>query len=102
MSFTRKTRETGLVHEMLVAGVIQPSLSPYSSSAILVRKKDSSWRFCVDRALSNIIVPDKYLIPIIEELIDKLHEGEYFLKIDLHSGYHQIKVKLDNVYKMAF
>ena len=89
--------------DMLDAGVIEPSKSPYSSPTVLVRKKDSSLRFCVDyRSLNAKSVPDAFVLPRIEDSFDRLKGAKWFSTLDLKSGYWQVPLDPRDKEKTGF
>ena len=81
------------VQELIEKEFIRPSKSPCGSPIVLVRKKDGSWRMCIDyRAPNKITIKNRYPLPCIDDLLDQLKQAVYFTKLDLHSGYHQVRV----------
>lgn len=91
------------IDKLLMLGFIRPSRSPWASPVLFVRKKDGSLRLCVDyRALNRVTRKHDYPIPRIEELMDRLAGAEVFSRMDLASGYHQLRVSEEDIEKTAF
>lgn len=88
------------IKEILTSGVIQPTQSPFSSPTLLMKKKDGTWRFCVNyRGLNYVTIKYKYPIHIVDYLLDELHGATMFSNVDLRVGYHQIKMRVEDVFK---
>jgi hypothetical protein len=89
--------------ELQEAGYIRPSSSPWGAPIMFVQKKDGSQRMCVDyRSLNDVTIKNKYPLPRIEDLFDHMRGTRVFSKIDLRSGYHQMKIRPSDIPKMAF
>ncbi|KAI3736778.1 hypothetical protein L2E82_26765 [Cichorium intybus] len=91
------------LQELLDKGFIRPSSSPWGAPILFVKKKDGSMRMCIDyRDLNKVTIKNRYPLPRIDDLFDQLQGAGYFSKIDLRSGYHQLKVRDEDVEKTAF
>ena len=91
------------LNELLEKGFIRPSTSPYGAPILFVSKKDGGLRMCVDyRMLNKLTVKNRYPLPRTDEPLDRLHGSKFFTKIDLASGYHQIRIKEEDIPKTAF
>ncbi|MCO5553322.1 hypothetical protein L7F22_006843 [Adiantum nelumboides] len=103
VSRTQNEEIMNQVKDLLDKGLIQPSSSPFCSLVLLVLKKDGSWRMCIDyRALNKITIKNRFSIPRIDDILDRLQGSLCFSRIDLKSGYHQIRIASGDVYKTAF
>ena len=92
-----------LLQELLNKGFIRPSASPWGAPVLFVKKKDGSFRMCIDyRQLNKVTIKNKYPLPRIDDLFDQLQGACVFSKIDLRSGYHQLKMRATDVPKTAF
>jgi hypothetical protein len=91
------------LQELLDKGFIRPSTSPWGCPALFVKKNDESLRLCIDyRPLNTVTIKNKYPLPRIDVLFNQLVGAKVFSKIDLRSGYHQIKIRASDIPKTAF
>ncbi|GJX53509.1 putative reverse transcriptase domain-containing protein [Tanacetum coccineum] len=91
------------LQELTDRGFIQPSTSPWGAPVLFVKKKDGSFRMCIDyRELNKLTIKNRYPLPRIDDLFDQLQGSSVYSKIDLRSGYHQLRVKDEDIPKTAF
>ncbi|KAL0556560.1 hypothetical protein IC582_005074 [Cucumis melo] len=91
------------LQELLDKGFIRPSVSPWGAPVLFVKKKDGSMRLCIDyRELNKVTVKNRYPLPRIDDLFDQLQGATIFSKIDLRSGYHQLRIRDSSIPKTAF
>ena len=91
------------LQELVDKGFIRPSMSPWGAPVLFVKKKDDTLRLCIDyRKLNQVTVKNKYPLPRIDDLFDQLRGAKVFSKIDLRSGYHQLRIREPDISKTAF
>ena len=103
MAYAKFRELKAQLEELLSKGFIQPSISPWGASVFFVKKKDGSLRLCIDyKMLNRVTIRNQYPLPMIDELFDQLQGSRVYSKIDLRSGYHQLRVQESDVPKTAF
>ncbi|GJS97122.1 putative reverse transcriptase domain-containing protein [Tanacetum coccineum] len=91
------------LHELFDKGFIRPSSSPWGAPVLFVKKKDASFQMCIDyRELNKLTVKNRYPLPRIDDLFDQLQGSSVYSKLDLRSGYHQLRVREEDILKTAF
>ena len=91
------------LHELLDKGFIRSSTSPWGASVLFTKKKDKTLRLCIEyRQLNKVTIKNRYPLPRIDDLFDQLRGAQVYSKIDLHIGYHQLRVRETDIPKTAF
>lgn len=91
------------LEKLIEKGFVRPSASPWGAPVLFVRKKDGSMRLCIDyRQLNQVTLKNKYPLPPVDDLLDQLRGASVFSKVDLKSGYHQVRVREGDIQKTAF
>jgi hypothetical protein len=101
MSVPELTELKMQLQELLDKQYIIPSVSPWGALVLFVKKKDGTFRLCIDyRQLNKMTIKNKYPLPHIDDMFDQVGEAKIFSKIDLRSGYHQIRIKDEDIHKI--
>ena len=91
------------VHELLDKGFLRPSTSPWGAPVLFAKKKGKTLRLCIDyRQLNRVMIKNRYPLPMIDDLFDQLRGALVYSKIDLRTGYHQLRVRETDIPKTAF
>ena len=91
------------LHELLDKGFIRPSTSPWGASVLIAKKRGKTLRLCIGyRQLNRVTIKNRYPLPRIDDLFDQLRGARVYFKIDLHTGYHQLRVRETDIPKTAF
>jgi hypothetical protein len=98
LTLTEMQELSSQLEELLDKGFIRPSLSPWGAPLLFIKKKDGSFRMCIDyRELNKLSIKNRYPLPRIDELFDQLQGSTYFSKIDLRSGYHRLRAQEESI-----
>jgi len=100
---TIEMQELKHVQDLLEKGLIKPNVSPWGVPVLFIKKKDGTLRLCIEyRMLNKVTIKNRYPLPKIDDLFDQLKDVAIFSKIDLRSGYHQLRIKESDTYKTTF